>query len=56
MTIDRGARQIAGYPGYAETVALFSAALEEPIAEAADFIRRRLSAALALRVELPAEG
>ena len=55
VAIEDAAHRIASFSGYEDTVALLDRALEGPITEAADFIRERLSAALALRVELPGE-
>lgn len=55
-TIERAEKEIAGRPGYEDTAALFSRALEVPISEAVELVRGLLSATLALRVEVPAEG
>lgn len=51
--MERAARELFGHPGYEAAAALFESALKERLTDAPEFLRDRISSALANRPEVP---
>ncbi len=51
--LERAAREIAGRPGYGAAAKIFESALEGRITDVPEYLRERISTALAQRVEVP---